>query len=381
MSKGMRYVGLDVHGESIAVAVVESDGTGRSLGTIPNRPESIRKKLKRLGDSAKIVACYEAGPTGYVVYWQLVELGIECQVVAPTLIPTKAGDRVKTDRRDAMKLARYLRSGDLTPVWVPDRAHEGLRDLVRARQAAKKDEKRARHRLAKFLLRQGKRPPQAVRAWSAKWWQWVEALKFEQHTQQVVLIDYLHQVHHEQQRVGQLDKAIDEAIEQAPEEIRAVVAALQSLRGVAKVTAVGVVAEVGQFSRFEHPRQLMGYSGQVPSEFSTGGPRKHTRGPITKTGNAHLRRLLGEAAWSYQHRPAVGYPLRKRQENLPPEINEISWKAQQRLCGRYRRLLSAGKPKQKVVTAVARELLGFMWAIGVHTEQQQAASSRAAAAV
>ncbi len=379
MKKGMRYVGLDVHGESIAVAVVESGGDGTDLGTIPNRPESIRKKMKKLGPADKIVACYEAGPTGYVTYWQLEELGIECQVVAPTLIPTKSGDRVKTDRRDAMKLARYLRSGDLTPVWVPDRAHEGLRDLVRARQAAKKDEKRARHRLAKFLLRQGKRPTQGVRAWSAKWWQWVEALKFEQHTQQVVLTDYLHEVRHEQQRVGQLEKAIDEAIEQAPEDIREVVAALQSLRGVAKVTAVGVVAEIGKFSRFSHPRQLMGYSGQVPSEFSSGGPGKHVRGPITKTGNAHLRRLLGEAAWSYQHRPAVRYPLRKRQENLPAEINEISWKAQQRLCGRYRRLVSKGKLKQKVVTAVARELLGFMWAIGIHTEQQHLSNSGAAA--
>jgi transposase len=337
--------------------------------------------MNKLGPVDKLVACYEAGPTGYVLYWQLEEMGIDCQVIAPTLIPTKSGDRVKTDRRDAMKLARYLRSGDLTRVWVPDRAHEGLRDLVRARQAAKKDEKRARNRLTKLLLRQGKRPPQGVLAWSAKWWLWIEALKFEQHTQQVVLADYLHQVRHEQHRVGQLEKAIDEAIEQAPEEIRAVVAALQSLRGVRKVTAVGVVAEVGQFSRFEHPHQLMGYSGQVPSEFSTGGPGKHSRGPITKTGNAHLRRLLGEAAWSYQHRPAVRYPLRKRQENLPPEINAISWKAQQRLCSRYRRLVSRGKVKQKVVTAVGRELLGFMWAIGIHTEQQNAAAKGVAAAL
>lgn len=380
MNEGMRYVGLDVHGETIAVAVVDWKGEEKDLGIIANRPESIRKKLKKLGDPGKLEVCYEAGPTGYVLYWQMVGLGIECQVVAPTLIPTKAGDRVKTDRRDAKKLARYLRSGDLTPVWVPDLAHEGLRDLVRARQAGKKDEKRARHRLVKFLLRQGKRPPQGVRAWSAKWWLWVEALKFELVTQQVVLADYIHEVRHERQRIDQLEKAIDEAIAEAPENIRAVVAGLQSLRGVAKVTAVGIVAEIGQFSRFENPRQLMGYSGQVPSEFSTGGPGKHTRGPITKTGNAHLRRLLGEAAWSYQHRPAVRYPLRKRQENLPTPVNDISWKAQQRLCGRYRRLVSAGKPKQKVVTAVARELLGFMWAIGTHIERQQAASPGAAAA-
>lgn len=282
-----------------------------------------------------------------MLYWQLVGAGIECKVVAPTLIPTKAGDRVKTDRRDARKLARYLRSGDLTAVWVPDEAHEALRDLVRARQAAKIDEKRARHRLQKFLLRHGQRPAEGVKAWSAAHRGWLQALKLEPPTLGIVLGEYFHELLHSEQRVERLDKTIEQAVEQAPETIRAVVAALQGLRGVRRVTAAGVVAEIGQFSRFAHPRQLMGYSGAVPSEFSTGSPGNHRRGAITKTGNAHLRRLLGEAAWCYRFRPAVRYPLKKRQQGLPAAVTDISWKAQVRLCNRYRRMTARGKIKQK----------------------------------
>ena len=374
----LRYVGMDVHAETIAVAVVESDGRERDVGVIPNRPEAIRKGLKKLGRPEELHCCYEAGPTGYVLYWQLVEMGIQCTVVAPTLTPTKAGDRVKTDRRDARKLARYLRSGDLTAVWVPDQAHEALRDLVRARQAAKIDEKRARHRLQKFLLRHGQRPAQGVKAWSARHRAWLATLKLEQAPLQVVLAEYLHEVVHGEQRVERLETAIDQAVEAAPEEIRAVIAALQGLRGVRQVTAVGVVAEIGKFSRFPHPRPLMGYSGAVPSEFSTGGPGKHQRGAITKTGNAHLRRLLGEAAWCYRFRPAVRYPLKKRQQGLPTPVTEISWKAQVRLCNRYRRLVGRGKTPQKAVIAVARELLAFMWAIGVEVERQHGQTRQAA---
>lgn len=376
--KGMRYVGMDVHAETIAIAVVDEDGTERDLGTVANRPEAIRRCMKKLGRPEALRCCYEAGPTGYVLYWQLTQMGIECTVVAPTLIPTKAGDRVKTDRRDARKLARYLRSGDLTAVWVPDEAHEALRDLVRARQAAKIDEKRARNRLQKFLLRHGQRPPRGVRAWSARHRAWLEGLKLGQATLQVVLEEYLHEVLHGEQRVDRLETAIDQAVEAAPQQIQAVVKSLQALRGVRKVTAIGVVAEIGQFSRFTHPRQLMGYSGAVPSEFSTGGPGKHCRGPITKAGNAHLRRLLGEAAWCYRFRPAVRYPLKKRQENLPPEVTEISWKAQVRLCNRYQRMVARGKTKQKVVVAIARELLAFMWAIGIVVEEQNEPTRAAA---
>jgi transposase len=378
MSTIMRYVGMDVHAETIAIAAVDAEGGERDVGAIPNRPEAIRKCLKKLGRPEELRCCYEAGPTGYVLYWQLGQMGIQCTVVAPRLTPTKAGDRVKTDRRDARKLARYLRSGDLTAVWVPDEAHEALRDLVRARQAAKIDEKRARHRLQKFLLRHGQRPPQGVKAWSASHRAWLQKLQLEQATLRVVLGEYLHEVVHSAQRVDRQDTAIEQAVEDAPEQIRAVVAALQGLRGVRTVTATAVVAEIGQFSRFAHPRQLMGYSGAVPSEFSTGGPGKHHRGAITKAGNAHLRRRLGEAAWCYRFRPAVRYPLKKRQQGLPAAVSDISWKAQVRLCNRYRRLVVRGKIKQKVVTAIARELLAFMWAIGVEVEKQQE-QTRAAA--
>jgi transposase len=378
MKKIMRYVGMDVHAETIAIAVVEEDGTERVVGPIANRPEAIRTCLRKLGRAEELHCCYEAGPTGYVLYWQLRRMGIACTVVAPTLIPTKAGDRVKTDRRDARKLARYLRSGDLTAVWVPDEAHEALRDLVRARQAAKIDEKRARHRLQKFLLRHGQRPPEGVKAWRAPHRAWLHKLQLDDATLQVVLGEYFHEVVHSEQRVARLDTAIEQAVEEAPEQLRAVVAALQGLRGVRKVTATAVVAEIGQFSRFAHPRQLMGYSGAVPSECSTGGPGKHQRGAITKAGNAHLRRLLGEAAWCYRFRPAVRYPLKKRQQGLPAEVSDISWKAQVRLCNRYRRMVARGKSKQKVVVAIARELLAFMWAIGIEVEKPQT-QTRAAA--
>jgi transposase len=369
MSESNLYLGLDVHGREIMASVVEADGTERYLGVIPNRPESVRKLVSKLGEKEQIRAVYEAGPTGYGLYWQLESMGVSCAVAAPTLIPTKVGDRVKTNRRDAQKLARYHRSGDLSYVWVPDEAHEALRDLVRAREAAKRDEVRARQRLKSFLLRHGLRPAPGVRAWSAKYRAWLEALTFDRAALTGTFQDYLHEIDHHELRVKRLEAAIEQAVEQAPQAFREVVAALQSLRGVRKTTAVGVAAEVGSFSRFGHPQRLMGYSGAVPSEQSTGD--KHRRGSITKTGNSHLRRLVGESAWSYRYRPSLRYALKKRQEGLPAEVVEIAWRAQVRLCGRYHRLVARGKTKQKVVTAVARELLGFMWAIGVAVERKQ----------
>ena len=192
--KRVQFVGLDVHADTIAVAVAEPDGTVRSVGVIPNRPESIRKLVKRLGSSDQLRACYEAGPTGYVIYWQLTALGVRCEVVAPTLVPVKAGDRVKTDRRDALKLARSYRAGDLTPVWVPDAAHEALRDVVRAREAAKKDQLRARHRLGKFLLRHGRRPPTGITRWTQRYLEWVKRVRFTEAAQEATLLDYLYEV-------------------------------------------------------------------------------------------------------------------------------------------------------------------------------------------
>lgn len=363
MSK-VRWMGLDVHAETIAVAIAEPDGEVRSLGVIPNQPDSIRRLVKKLGSVEHLRACYEAGPTGYVVYWQLTSLGVACEVVAPTLVPVKSGDRVKTDRRDAVKLARCYRAGDLTAVWVPDAAHEALRDLVRAREAAKKDQLRARHRLGKFLLRQGRRPPTGVRPWSDRYLTWVrQDVHFTPPAQEATRLDYLHEVEHMAERIARLERAIHDAAQAAPPAMRAVIDVLQALRGVAEISAVTIVVEVGPLTRFATARQLMGYSGAVPREDSSG---THTRrGAITKTGNAHLRRIIVEAAWAYRCRPAVGPGLRKRQEGVSAEVTAIAWKAQHRLSARYRTLTARGKCKQQVVTAIARELLGFIWAIGL----------------
>jgi transposase len=373
----VRFIGLDVHAETIAVAVAEPHGEVRALGVIPNRPESIGRLIKKLGPSDELRVCYEAGPTGYVVYWQLTALGVKCEVVAPTLVPVKTGDRVKTDRRDALKLARCYRAGDLTAVWVPDAAHEALRDLVRAREAAKKDQLRARHRLVKFLLRSGRRPPTAMTPWTQKHLTWVKTVHFAHAAQEATLLDYLHEVEHQADRIARLERALDDAVHTAPAQMRAVVEALQALRGIAQLSAVTIAAEVGELSRFAKPRQLMGYSGAVASEDSSG--ERSRRGGITKTGNAHLRRVVIEAAWAYRHRPSIGASLQKRRAALSPEVNAIAWKAQHRLHARYRHLTLKGKCKQEVVTAIGRELLGFIWAIGVHVEAQRGRKSSAAA--
>jgi len=376
MEKDIRHVGFDVDSERIAVAVAEASGEVRSLGMIPYTAESVRRLVKKLGPARRLRVCYEAGPHGYGLYWQLMGLGVHCDVVAPTLVPVKAGDRVKTNRRDAEKLARCYRSGDLTPVWVPDAAHEALRDLVRAREAAKKDQLRARHRLGKFLLRRGLRAAGGVKNWTLKHLLWVRTLRFEQPAQEATFLDYLHEVEHAAERVARLEKAIDQAVAGLPEEMRAVVAGLQALRGIKQITAVTIVAEVGPLSRFARPKPLMGYSGMVSSEDSTGNSVR--RFGITKTGNAHLRRVVGEAAWAYQYRPAMSAALKKRQEGLSEEVKEIAWKAQHRLCTRYRRLLTKGKVKPQVITAVGRELLGFIWAIGVQVEKEEQLRRRAA---
>ncbi|WP_254062544.1 IS110 family transposase [Acidobacterium sp. S8] len=263
--------------------------------------------------------------------------------------------RVKTDRRDAEKLARCYRSEDLTAVWVPDEGSEALRDLVRAREAVKQDQMRARHRLSKFLLRSGQRPPSGVRPWTRPHLIWVAQLRFTQIAQEST-----------RERVARLEQAITEAVKLASPALQQVINDLQALRGIADISAVTIAAELGQVSRFDSARQLMGYCGVVPSEDSSG--RRTRRGSITKTGDAHLRRIVVEAAWSYRRPPCIWYGLRRRQESISQEAKEIAWKAQHRLHNRYMKLGAAGKDQRKIVTAVARELLGFIWAIGSKAE-------------
>ena len=378
MKKRVLFIGMDVHALFVYIALAEDgrDGEVRSYGRIDNRPDTLRKVMKKLSQKYDLRVCYEAGPCGYVIYWQLTAMGIDCKVVAPTLIPKKPGERVKTDRRDAKKLARSYRSGDLTFVWVPDRNHEALRDLVRAREAAQKDQRTARHRLGKFLLRNGIHKPARMTSWTQKHILWIKTLKFDEKCQEVVFQDYLHEVEHQRDRLKALEQAIDTAIEESSEEKRGVVAALQQLRGVGQITAVGVVAEVGNFSRFPSPSELMSYAGSVPSEYSSGGPDKRKQGGITKTGNKHLRRLMTESAWGYRFKPSVNLRIQRSQDAIPDEliakVKEIAWKAQCRLHKRYKTLMCKGKCAQVAITAVGRELLGFVWAIAVYVESSQA---------
>ena len=377
MSK-IRFVGFDVHADTIAVAIAEPAGEVRHYGTIPNRLEAIRRMVDKLGPAEDLRACYEAGVTGYALFWQLAALGVRCEVIAPSLAPTKPGDRVKNDRRDAERLARSHRAGELTAVWVPDAGHEALRDLVRAREDAKQDQLRARHRLSKFLLRHGRRPVVERKAWTKQHMEWIQReVHFPQAAQEATLRDYVREAQHCGERIALLEKDLAEAVAAAPGAVRAVVEALQALRGVAFLTAVTVVAEVGTLSRFASPRQLMGYSGLVSSERSSGN--RIVRGAITKTGNAHLRRIMVESAWAYQFRPWISRELVKRQQGLDAEIVEISWKAQRRLHARFQKLVARGKTKQQAVTAVGRELLGFMWAIAGKTETKLAGEPMAAA--
>jgi transposase len=355
------YVGLDVHKESIAVAYVAQAPHAEvvSLGNIGTRQCDIDKLIRRLqSKSPHLVFVYEAGPCGYWLYRYLTKKGHVCWVVAPSLIPKKPGDRVKTNRRDAIKLARLMRSGDLTPVYVPAVEDEAMRDLCRAREDAIRDVKTAKFRLKAFLLRHDIRYTGRA-TWGPAHLRWLSEVVCPTPVQQIVFQEYVRAVTDHTERLARLEQELTDQVQTW--RLAPVVDALQALRGVQFTVAVTTVAELGDLTRFENPRQLMNYLGLTPSEYSTGERRR--QGGITKTGNSHARRALVEGAWAYRYPAKISRHLQLRLEKVPKPIQDISWKAQIRLCKRYRQLSARGKNANQVVVAIARELSAFMWAI------------------
>lgn len=361
MNEFIKYVGLDVHKETVAVSIAQGNGGEvRYWGEIRNTPEAMDKLIGQLrkGD-ARLSFCYEAGPCGYGLHRRLTDLGWDCMVVAPSLIPRKAGDRVKTDRRDSLSLARLHRAGELTAVCVPDDEQEALRDLTRAREDLKHLQRQAKQRLLAFLLRHGRRYD-GKSHWTQAHLRWLETVKFDHPAQQIVMQEYVDVVLSCGKRVAGLDQQIEQTAQAS--RVWPVIEALMALRGVNLLTATTVVAEVGDLRRFVNAPQLMAYLGLVPSEYSSGSSTR--RGGITKTGNSHVRRVLVEASWTYRHAARKTAILQRRAERTPEVVQEIAWSAQKRLCQRYRTLEGKGKMKVQVCTAVARELAGFIWAIG-----------------
>ena len=356
------FVAFDTAKLKHAVAIAEGgrEGEIRYLGEIENQPGPIERMIKKLGRRyGKLRVCFEAGPTGYGLYRQMQALGHDCLVVAPALIPRRPGDRIKTNRRDAMTLARLHRAGELTAVWVPDAVHEAVRDLVRGRMTAAEDVRRKRQQLLSFALRHG-RIFTGGDHWTRAHRRWLAAQSFDHPAQQIVFQD----------AVSAIDDAI-ERLHRLEDQLRGIVpkwsmapmiAAYQAMRGVSFLVAVTFAAEIGDLRRFDTPRQLMSFLGLVPAERSTGETVR--RAGLTLAGNRRARRVLVEAAWSYRHPARVSETLRVRLEALPKTVRDIAWKAQVRLCGRYRRLSAAGKKLPVVIAAIAREMAAFLWAIG-----------------
>lgn len=355
------FVGLDVHKDSIVVAIAEGDRHGevRHYGAIPGDLGALDRLIRKLRSRyAKLEFVYEAGPCGYVIYRHLKKKGLSCTVVAPSKTPKKSGDRIKNDRRDAMDLARLHRAGELTAVYVPDPDDEAMRDLTRAREDAKSVERKARQRLHALLLRHDRRFAGRTR-WGRAHRRWLATVRMDHPAQQVAFQEYVDAVEESTRRVERLTEQIrtlSHSWRMAP-----VIRAFRTLRGVDLIVAATVVAEVGDLTRFDNPRQLMAFLGLVPSEHSSGESTR--RGPITRAGNGPARRVLVEGSWSYRLPARVSRGLLARQEGVAQEILEISWKAQTRLCARYRRLRARGKSPQAVTVAIARELAGFLWAV------------------
>jgi transposase len=356
------FIGLDTSKLRNAVAVAEGGRNGQVyfVGEIDNTEAGLRKLVRKLESKyQRLHFCYEAGPSGYGLFRLIEELGHNCSVVAPSLIPRKAGDRVKTNRRDALNLAKLLRAEQLVGVWVPDERHEAMRDLVRAREAAHLDYRRNRQQVSSFLLRLGRHFP-GKNTWGKAHLNWLARQKLDHCEQRIAFEELMLAVQQARERVERLEQAIRDSV---PEwSLVPVVEALQALRGMRLISAVVFMSEIGDLSRFESPRQLMAFLGIVPSERSTG--ESVVRGRITKAGNRRARRILVEAAWSYRHPPRVSKDKQEKLETVPRIVRQIAWKAQTRLCGRYRKLTRKGKVSTIAVTAVARELSAFIWAIG-----------------
>jgi transposase len=356
------FVGLDTSKLRNSVAIAEDgrEGEVRFLGEIDNTPAAVGKLVRKLAAKyGRVTFCYEAGPTGYGVHRQITALGHECIVAAPSLIPKKPGDRVKTNRRDAVSLAKLLRAGELTAVWVPDRRHEAMRELTRARDTAMMDLRRKRQQISAFLLRHGMHYAAEKKTWTKAHMDWLVRQKFEFSEQRIVFEEMMQAAREAQDRLGRLEDAIRVAV---PEwSLAKAVTALMAMRGMDLVAAATFLAEIGDLSRFQRPRELMAYLGLVSSEESTGESIK--RGPITKTGNRRARRMLVECSWSYRHPPRVGRNKQEKVAAAPPAVRAIAWKAQNRLHNRYRSLIRKGKLKTVANTAVAREFAGFLWAV------------------
>jgi transposase len=366
------YVGLDVHKDSISMAVTRG-GPLREiefLGRIPHDVPRLLKRLSKLGPPEAVHCAYEAGPTGFGLCRRLRQEGYSCLVAAPSKTPVPSGDRIKTDRRDARLLARFLRSGDLVGVHLPGEGTEALRDLVRGREDARKALMRARHQLSKFLLRHG-RHWSGRSNWTAKHREWICSQRFDYEPQVRVLKDYIREVERLEERIGYLTSSIEELVPSL--EIAPLVAALQAFRGIKLITAVTIVCEIADFRRFSHPTRLMSYLGLVPSESSSGNLVR--RGSITKTGNNHARRVLIEAAWNYRFRPQVTTTIKRRSQGVAPAVMDIAWKAQRRLNRRYHRMSARGKSHGRIIVAMARELVGFLWDVGQQDELMMPASS------
>jgi len=367
------FVGFDTSKLRNAVAIAEGgrDGEVRFVGEIENSAAATAKLVRKLAAKYdRLTFCYEAGPTGYGLHRQIKNLGHACVVAAPSLIPKKPGDRVKTNRRDAVSLAKLLRANELTAVWVADQGHEAMRDLTRARETAMLDLRTKRQQVSAFLLRQGRHYPEAKKTWTKAHMGWLASQKFDHPEQRLVFEEMMLAMRQAQERQVRLAQAIRDAV---PEwSLAELVTALMAMRGMDLIAAATFLAEIGDLSRFASPSELMAYLGLVPSEASTGDTIR--RGPITKAGNRRARRILVECSWSYQHPPRVGRDKQHKVEAAPPAVREIAWKAQCRLYKRYRALIRNGKLKTIAITAVAREFAGFIWAVS-----REIATARAAA--